>query len=442
MSKTASSAAPARPIVVAVEMGYGHLRAARPLADALGQPVLHVDRAPLAGPEEQRLWRRVRSGYEWISRVSQIPVAGGPLRLALERLTSIPRLHPYRDLSRPTRGVITLERLIRRNLGQGLVARLRESGAPLLTTFYSPAIVADRAGLDGVHCVVTDTDVNRIWAPVNARATRIHYLAPTHQVIRRLRSYGVPAERITFTGFPLPDELVGGVGLDALTRNLAARLVRLDPAGEFRRERAEEIARFIGPLPEAEENVPPLLVYAVGGAGAQARMAHLFLPSLRRAIEERRLRVALVAGVKPAVADVFRAALRRAGLEGAIGHGVEVLLEPDFDAYYAAFNALLARADILWTKPSELCFYAALGLPLVCGPPVGVHERYNRRWVREAGAGVKQRDPRFAAEWLEDMLADGSLAAAAWSGFLRLPKFGLYRILEACGALVGARSEA
>jgi hypothetical protein len=419
------------PLVVAVEMGYGHLRAARPLADALGQPVLHVDRAPLAGKEEQRIWRRVRSGYEWISRVSQIPLAGGPLRLALDQLTSIPRLHPYRDLSGPTRGVVTLERLMRRNLGQGLVAELRRSGAPLLTTFYSPAIAADRAGLDNVHCVVTDTDVNRIWAPVHARTTRIHYLAPTHQVTRRLRSYGVPAERITFTGFPLPDELVGGSGLATLTRNLAARLVRLDPAGELRRELAQEIAHFVGPLPGSQEGVPPLLVFAVGGAGAQASTAQLFLPGMRRSIEEGRLRVALVAGVKPAVAEVFHDALRRSGLTGAIGNGVEVLLEPDFDSYYSAFNALVARADILWTKPSELCFYAALGLPLVCGPPVGVHERYNRRWVREAGAGVKQRDPRFAAEWLDDMLRDGSLAAAAWSGFLRLPKFGLYRILEA-----------
>lgn len=46
------------------------------------------------------------------------------------------------------------------------------------------------------------------------------------------------------------------------------------------------------------------------------------------------------------------------------------------------------------------------------GAPVGVHERVNRRWVRESGAGVKQRDPRFAGEWLADMLDDGALAAA------------------------------
>ena len=30
---------------------------------------------------------------------------------------------------------------------------------------------------------------------------------------------------------------------------------------------------------------------------------------------------------------------------------------------------------------------------------------------------------------------DGTLAGAAWSGFMRLPKFGLYRILEAVGPL-------
>jgi hypothetical protein len=61
---------------------------------------------------------------------------------------------------------------------------------------------------------------------------------------------------------------------------------------------------------------------------------------------------------------------------------------------------------------------------------VGVHERHNRRWVRESGAGFKQRDARFAGEWLNDMLVEGALADAAWAGFVRLPKFGLYRILD------------
>jgi UDP-N-acetylglucosamine:LPS N-acetylglucosamine transferase len=100
------------------------------------------------------------------------------------------------------------------------------------------------------------------------------------------------------------------------------------------------------------------------------------------------------------------------------------------DEYLDRFDATMAFTDALWTKPSELSFYAALGLPLVFAKPVGVHERYNRRWIRESGAGVVQRNPAAAWQWLSDWLEDGTLAGAAWSGFTRLPKHGLYRILD------------
>lgn len=426
------SAAPG-PVVVAVDMGYGHLRAATSLADALGTEVFQVDRAPIVAPEEERLWRRVRGAYELVSRLSQVPVVGAPLRYVLDAATDIPRLHPYRDLSAPTRGVMTLERLVRRNLGQGLLAHLRATGSPLLTTFYSPAIVADRAGIDRVFCVVTDSDINRIWVPVEPEKTRIRYLVPTRRAARRLRAYGVPEERITFTGFPLPHALVGGPALPVLKANLAARLVRLDPSGEFRRSVPEELAHFLGALPREEEGKPALLTFAVGGAGAQADMVAAFLPGFRRALESGLLKIALVAGLRPEVDARFREAIKRARMEPLVGRGIELLLAQTFPEYYARVNALLARTDVLWTKPSELTFYGALGLPLVLAPPVGVHERYNRRWARESGAGLKQRDATFAAEWMTDWLADGMLAAAAWAGYMRLPKFGLYRILELVG---------
>lgn len=428
-----------KPVVVAVDMGYGHLRAATPIADALGTRVLEVDRAPLVGQEEARLWARVRAGYELISRLSQLPAVGRPLSRILDTITDIPRLHPYRDLSAPTRGVRALERLVRRNLGEGLITHLRATGAPLLTTFYSPAIAADRAGLERVFCVATDSDLNRIWAPLEPARTRIQYLVPTRRAARRLRAYGIPEERITFTGFPLPDALVGGPALPVLRRNLAARLVRLDPSGEFRRSVPEELAVFLGVLPREEEGRPALITFAVGGAGAQAGMAEAFLPGFRRALEAGTIRIALVAGVRPEVEARFREAVQRAGLEPLLGRGVELLAARSFADYYDRFNALLARTDVLWTKPSELTFYAALGLPLVLAPPVGVHERYNLRWAREGGAGLKQRDGRFAAEWLSDWLADGLLAAAAWAGYMRLPKFGLQRILEAVSCAPEAR---
>src|SRR5574342_503396 len=88
-----------RPMVVAVEMGYGHLRAAAPLADALGTELVQVDRAPLVDAGEERLWARLRGPYEAVSRLSQLPVVGAPLRWVLDSITDIPRLHPYRDLS-------------------------------------------------------------------------------------------------------------------------------------------------------------------------------------------------------------------------------------------------------------------------------------------------------------------------------------------------------
>jgi hypothetical protein len=414
-------------------MGYGHVRAARALADACGVPLLHADRDPLADDADAARWRRARLAYEATSRFSQVPVVGRPLRFALDQLTHIPRLHPFRDLSKPTRGTRTLDRLIKRGLGNGIVREMRASGRPLLTTFFAPAILADLAGLDDVYCVVTDSDLNRVWAPLEPRSTKIHYLVPTPRAGRRLEAYGVPASRITFTGFPLPHELVGGPGLGVLLSNLAARIVRLDPTGAFRREQGEMLAHVLGALPLVEERRPPLLTYAVGGAGAQTGLTREFLPSLRPHILEGRLRLALVAGIRGDVKAEMEDALARSRLSEAVGAGVEVLFDPSLDGYLTRMNALLARTDILWTKPSELCFFGALGIPLVLSPPVGVHERLNRRWVRESGAGFKQRDATCAADWISDLLEDGAFAGAAWSGFLRLPKFGLYRILEAVG---------
>ena len=303
----------------------------------------------------------------------------------------------------------------------------------MLTTFYTSAIAAERLGGGPAYCVVTDTDINRVWAPLDAQHTKILYFAPTHRVVRRLRAYGLPPEQIRFTGFPLPEELLGGRELAALRRNLAARLVRLDPERGFLSETSAEVRHFLGELPEHERGRPPLVTFAVGGAGAQVELARSFLPGFADGLREGRLRLALVAGVRSDVEARFRAYLEEAKLSELLGGAIRILREQTFEDYYHAVNRLLAETDVLWTKPSEMVFYGALGLPLVLSSPVGAHERYNRRWAVERGAGLRQRDPRFAAERIAEWLADGTLAAAAWSGFMRLPKFGLYEILDAVG---------
>ena len=428
MTVTAPASSPLLPLLVAIEMGYGHLRAAHALATALGLPILNADDAPLADETERRLWARARQFYEFVSRASQMPVVGGAFDLALGTLTSIPQLYPLRDLSAPTWAVRYLATNVASGLGRGLVQNLGARAGTLLTTFYAPAVAADLAGLDNVYCVVTDADVNRIWVSPHPEKTRIHYLVPGLRTARRLRSYGVPAGQITFTGFPLPPELLGGHDLPVLRRNLAARLARLDPQGAFRDAYGDDVHHFLGVEPPARGSHAPLITFAVGGAGAQADLPQRFLPGFRAPLEDGRLRLALVAGVRRDVADRFFRAIEAAGCKHLLGDAIQVLEAPDIASYFARFNALLAETDVLWTKPSELTFFGALGLPLVFAPPVGRHEAYNLRWSREAGAGVKQRDPRFMAERLLDWIEDGTLAGAAWSGYMRLPKFGTYRI--------------
>ena len=417
--------------LVSIDMGYGHLRPAYALSEFLGgKPVLLADQAPLATKEEQKLWQGTREVYELLSRAGRLPVVGPGLSEVLRTITSIPSLYPLRDLSNRTPAVRMLEWTARKGMGLGLAARLQRQDATLLTTFFGPAVLSDIHGCENIFCVVTDSDINRVWAPVEPRRGKITYLCPSLRARRRLKAYGVPSERIIVTGYPLPHELVGGVDAVTLRQNLRRRLVTLDPRGRFLRECREEVTYFLGELPPSSV-APPHLVFAVGGAGAQAEMVDEFLPSLGPSLRNHKLRLTLVAGMRPEVADTFRAAIVRAQLTEELASGViQILFEQSHVDYFAAFNRLLADADILWTKPSELCFFGALGIPLLFSAPVGSHERYNRLWATNGGAGLRQGEPRHVGQWLWEMVKDGTFAGAAWTGYMRMPKFGLYRIIE------------
>ena len=416
--------------LVAIDMGYGHLRPAYALSDYLGQiPVLLADQPPLSTPEEQRLWQRARTVYELLSRTSTVPVIGSALGDVLHGITAIPSLYPLRDLSSSTPAVRLLQWAARHGMGAGLAARLERDDSILLTTFFGPAVLSDFHGCEKIYCVVTDSDINRVWAPAHPQRSNIHYLAPSLRARRRLKAYGVPGERIEVTGYPLPHELVGK-NAEFLRANLRRRLVTLDPKGRFLRETREEISHFLGGLPE-QERVAPHLVFAVGGAGAQVELVQQFLPSLAHSIRRRKLRLTLVAGLRPEVAERFSDAIEKAQLREEFEEGwVSILLANNHADYFRSFNALCAAADVLWTKPSELSFFGALGLPLLLSSPVGSHERYNRRWAISAGAAIKQAQLRHVGQWFWEMVKDGTFAGAAWSGYMRLPKFGLYRIHE------------
>ena len=417
--------APVRPapVVAAIEMGYGHLRPAAALADYLGTEVLQIDRPPLGGEKDRRFWNRNRELYEPLTRFSQLPGVGAPMRAVLNTLTAIPPPWPAQDLSGATQGTRWMQRAAREGVGQALADHLRATQAPLMATFYAAAILSELHGAGRLHCLLTDSDINRVWAPPDPRKSAIRYFAPSERARRRMRTYGVPDDRIRMTGYPLPHELVGGRERTALKQNLAARLSRLRVSGRLREMAEAEL----GPLPEAK--LPPLIVFAVGGAGAQLPLAKKLVGGLRRQIESGVLRLALVAGRRPEVAAALGEALEDHGLEGQ----VEVLGDPDVFGYIRRFNALLANADALWSKPSEMTFFAGLGLPFISAPPVGVHEGWNLRWAADHGAALPQHDPAVAGEWLQEWIEDGVLVSAAWAGFTRLPQLGLYQIAEELG---------
>jgi hypothetical protein len=405
-----------RPVLVAaIEMGYGHLRAAAPLADALGVPLLRMDLPPLGDARDFRLWRRTRALYEPLTRWSQVSAVGAPLRAVLRRITDIPETAG--DASAPTTGTRWMERAAQNGAGSALARHLRETGAALLSTFYAAPILAELHGAERLYCVVTDSDVNRIWAPPHPAQSRIRYYVPSEPARARIASYGVLPERIRLTGFPLPHELVGGRARTALERNFAARLARLGSPKAFSDDRREGAGES-----------PPLVTFAIGGAGAQASLARQLLRSLAPVVRAGKLALALVAGHRRELARRLRAA---AAGEGLANHrGFEVLAERDTLVYLRRFNELLARTDVLWSKPSEITFFAALGLPLVAAPPVGVHEERNLAWAVDHGAAVEQGDPRKARQWLLRWIEDGTLARAARAGYERLPQLGLYEILE------------
>lgn len=413
------------PVLVAAEMGYGHLRAAMPLADAFGVSLLRADRAPVCDADEVQTWRWFQRGHELLS--APLSLLGSRRPLGMDLLTHIPPLYSARNLERPDAGTRLLERLARRGLGRGLLRHLEAHPGPLVTTYFAPAIVADYAGYDSIYCLVTDADVHRVWVPRDPEDSRIVYLAPSARVVRRLEAYGVSRARIVLTGFPLPAALVAGS--PSLPEQLRQRLARLDPEGTFRELHRAEIRAVLGALGCETPPGPVRIMFAIGGAGAQADVVEEYLEALQGRIWAGRMQVCLAAGIRKDVALRFERLLARLRLSEGVGRDAHVLHAPDFRSYYEAFNRALAHTDVLWTKPSELCFYAGLGLALVLSKPVGAHERFNRRWLRQQGVAFKQESPRYAGEWLDEWLADGTLAGGAWCGYLRLPKDGTERIV-------------
>jgi hypothetical protein len=116
-------------------------------------------------------------------------------------------------------------------------------------------------------------------------------------------------------------------------------------------------------------------------------------------------------------------------MESYLDDKIAIIYNSQVEEYFNDFNLALRTTDILWTKPSELSFYCALGIPILLAPYIGPHEKLNRRWLHEIHAALQPPGPlEYTHQWLFDLRDNGRLAEAAWDGFLKARKLGTYKI--------------
>jgi len=414
--------------VVAADMGFGHKRAVYPFREIAEGGIISIGENDSASPTEKMLWRRLLRIYESFSRAWSIPLVGRFIFRILDAFLRIPTVYPLRNLSRSTFQVELLESFIHKGLCEGMLQRIKERRIPLVTSFYAPAIAADMNGSEKVYCIICDADLNRVWVAREPSESRIEYFAPCGRVVQRLKAYGVPDDRIFLTGFPLPPELVGGTGMATLKSDLGHRLFHLDPRKRFWSRHGVNVEHILGAKNCTINGDRTLTItYSVGGAGALREIGARIARSLREHLLAGTIRLNLAAGTKEPVRRYFQEV--KAEISGSCD-GIRVISAETTEAYFEKFNDVLRTTDVLWTKPSELSFYAALGIPIIMTPALGSQETFNRKWLLDIQAGIRQENPDFTHHWLLDLLNKGRLAEAAWSGFLKARKLGTYRIIE------------
>ncbi len=417
--------------IVAVDMGYGHERAAYGLRELGGNDIIIANNYTGIPASDKRLWGNTRKMYETVSRLKPIPIIGEAAFEVMDHFQRIESFYPRRDLSAPTMQLKqTYYGIEKLGLCQHLIQKLSKKPLPLITTFFVPAFAAEVNGYpEDIYLVICDADISRAWAPKDPKTSRIKYFAPNGRVVERLKLYGVKPENIFLTGFPLPPTLIGNTRGDIARTDLMQRICNLDPQGIFIGKYTKTINAALG-AGTCTHLTPqrPTLMFSIGGAGAQRDLAWVILKSLRPRLLAGDLIFRLNLGVKKDLLKPCRDRIKQLKLESCVNTTLFIDLAPNRQAYFQTFTELLHTTDILWTKPSELSFYCGLGLPIIMAPSIGSQEQFNRIWLKSVGAGVTQGDPRYVNEWLFDWMNSGGLARMAWNGFIEAPTHGAYRI--------------
>ena len=410
--------------IVAADMGYGHQRTAYPLRDiALGNKVLNANSYGGIPKKDKKFWHQTRSLYEFVSRFKKIPLFGDFVFSILDRFQTILTYYPKRDLSKSDIALRETFRFIKRGWGRDLIERLKIDPLPIVSTFFTPAFMAETFNYpNDIYCTICDADIARAWVSIDPKKSKIKYFAPNTWTRDRLKLYGVNPKHIFLTGYPLPKENTGEE-LEILKEDMRHRIVNLDPNKRYRKIYEPLIRGSLGKLPE-KSNHPLTIMFSIGGAGAQKDIPLRAINSLKEQIKNKKLRFIIAVGVREELRKYFAKNINGLKLDG----WVHILSGITTDEYFKNFNEALRETDILWTKPSELSFYAGLGIPIIIAPTIGSQEDFNKKWLLHIGAATPQVNPKYTDQWLYDLLNAGDFAEMAMQGFVEIEKMGTYNI--------------
>jgi hypothetical protein len=380
-------------------MGYGHLRAAHNVAQYRGMPIMRIDESPFASLPERILWRTAQLLYHSISRT--VDSGNGILLRGMERLVNIPEDSAAASL-KPSWWVRFLASL---GAGKRFLSFPELHASPLLHTFYSPAIFSLYHRYPGKnYLLLCDSDIHRVWVPLNPAEPNIEYFVPVTMTADRLMRYGVSSRKIFVTGFPLPVLNTGERDLGVLKADFQARLLRLSPQNE-------------GPI---------TIMFALSGSAAYFKSLRSFIVDILPALRERRLRLFVALNNHRALKRIVEGWIRGSNVEDE--GSLSFLYHTDIWQAFSMCNAALKETDLLITKPGETIFYAGLGIPLVLLPPIGKHEESNREYLLDNHAAIDFDRTEPLDTRMERKRKEGVLAELATSAMENLPKQGTFLI--------------
>ncbi len=388
-------------IITSALMGFGHLRAAHNISTWGRAAVVRVDRDPYVSGVDRLVWSTTQAVHTYGSRDAE-----SKSRLFYKWFDGVMRIpddHESPSLS-ASRFIFMMKRL---GLGKTFFDSLDGSRPTLLHTFYLPAMLSVYRHYPGKnYLLLCDTDFHRVWAPIDAEQADLEYLVPIRKSADRLLSYGVPSDRIHVTGFPLPMTNTGYPGLDTLVEDLEGRRNRI----------------------RRDSGVPLTIMFPFSGSGAYSNVLAELVKAMSEQLREGSIRLTVSCGDNGHALKSTENLFVSYGLKDS--EFTKIIYGSDLFDSFERFNKALKSADVVITKPSEMVFYAGLGIPMIFLPPIGGHEARNREYILDNGCGIDMECVSDFPKWLEESRRNERLLELAEMGYRNLPKTGTFEIDE------------